>query len=364
MMDTMNQLIALVGYVIGQKQSIEIPKEELNKLFRLAKKHMLSSIVGMALESSGQNNEMAQTAVATAFRRMILMNSEAKKLFEAFEKAGIWFAPLKGTVIKDFYPRSGMREMSDCDILYDANRAEDVKGIMEELGYTTTSFGEDHHDVYTKEPVTNIEMHRTLFQERHQMYEYYQNIKEKLVLDEGWNYRYHFLPEDFYIYMIAHEYVHFAYYPGTGIRSLVDTYVFLKKFNGKLDWKYIFAECKKIGVDKFEEKNRLISLHLFDDEQMTNEEKDFFKYFMTEGIYGSTKDGVTYKVDTLGGGVVGKIKYIMKRLFPSMRWIKQKMPFVYKHKFLLPIVPFIRIGQAFSTKRKVAMNELKTVIKK
>ena len=37
----------------------------------------------------------------------------------------------------------------------------------------------------------------------------------------------HFTDEDFYVFIVAHEYKHFADLGGTGIRNLVDRYVYL-----------------------------------------------------------------------------------------------------------------------------------------
>ena len=42
------------------------------------------------------------------------------------------------------------------------------------------------------------------------MTEYYQDVKSHLILDEGSRYGYHFSDEDFYLYMLAHEYKHFS----------------------------------------------------------------------------------------------------------------------------------------------------------
>ena len=54
-------------------------------------------------------------------------------------------------------------------------------------------------------------MHRSLFGKGHEtkMQEYYSDIKARLIPNEGSKYGYHFSPEDFYIYMIAHEYCHY-----------------------------------------------------------------------------------------------------------------------------------------------------------
>ena len=359
------ELLSLIKCSLHDAGTKDFATESLDALFREAERHLVSGLIGAAFENSGgERCEQAHQAVAKAMRKNLFINNEIGKISAALEKEGIWHAFVKGAILKNYYPKQYMREMSDIDVLFDPDRAEDVKEIMEGMGYATTSFGKEHHDVYKKEPCISVEMHRTLFQIRHQMYDYYLDIKNKLVLEEGTQYRYYFNPEDFYVYMIAHEYVHFTYYPGTGIRSLVDTYVFLTRFEKNLDWEYIHNECEKIGMRDYENKNRLLSLHLFGDGLMTEEDDQFLGYYLTESIYGSTKDGVNNKVDMLGGGMIGRIRYVLRRLFPSMRWIKQRMPFIYKHKILLPAVPFIRIYQALFSKRKIAFNELNKVIEK
>jgi hypothetical protein len=70
---------------------------------------------------------------------------------------------LKGTVIREWYPKFGMRESSDCDVLFDRTCEEKVKGIMAGLGYEVSSYGYGHHDVYLKRPVTNMQIHVELF---------------------------------------------------------------------------------------------------------------------------------------------------------------------------------------------------------
>lgn len=45
----------------------------------------------------------------------------------------------------------------------------------------------------------------------------------------GDGYEKHFSREDFYIYLVAHEYKHY-FLGGTSLRSLADTYIYLKKY--------------------------------------------------------------------------------------------------------------------------------------
>lgn len=62
-------------------------------------------------------------------------------------------------------------------------------------------------------------------------------------------------PEDFYVYFIAHEYKHFSM-SGTGLRSVLDTYVLLMDGKAdKLDWGYIHGELKKHRVENLMKRN-------------------------------------------------------------------------------------------------------------
>ena len=56
--------------------------------------------------------------------------------------------PMKGAVLKNLYPAYGIREMADRDILIDAGKAESVRDIMKELGFSVEEFNKIYHDCY------------------------------------------------------------------------------------------------------------------------------------------------------------------------------------------------------------------------
>ena len=115
-------------------------------------------------------------------------------------------------------------EDKDNDILYDGRYRERVRDILLERGFICDHFGKGPDDAYLKEPVYNFEMHHHLFLEANAggFHSYYENVKDRLLKDEENAFGYHFRPEDFYLFMIAHEYKHFAN-GWTGVRSLADT---------------------------------------------------------------------------------------------------------------------------------------------
>lgn len=76
---------------------------------------------------------------------------------------------------------------------------------------------------------------------------YYRDVKNRLKTACGKQYELRFSDEDFYVYMIAHEYKHYSG-GGTGLRSLLDTYVYCLKKGKTLDWDYISGEIEKLGI--------------------------------------------------------------------------------------------------------------------
>lgn len=94
-------------------------------------------------------------------------------------------------------------------------------------GYEVEVFEQGNHDVYEKEPVYNFEMHTSLYGAGHhnEWISYYDRIKDRL-RPKGNRSEYRFTDEDFYVYIMTHMFKHFDG-SGTGIRSLLDQYVYL-----------------------------------------------------------------------------------------------------------------------------------------
>lgn len=332
----------------------------LEHLYKAADKHNLCAIVGYALESAGIYDHAFIQAKAKAIRKVTVMEINKQRLFERFEQEGIWYLPLKGTVIKDMYPSLGMRQMADFDILFDSEYQEKVRNIFIVMGFTCEHYGKGNHDVFYKKPVSNFEMHTALFGSNHknEIYEYYRDVKRLMQKDDNNKYGYHFSANDFYIYITAHEYKHYSG-GGTGLRSLLDTYIIWKKLSDELDTDYIRNETDKLDITDFEQKNKKLALDLFSGKKLSAEEQQMLEYIIFSGTYGSTKNNVENKVKKFGGGKKGRRKFIMSRLFIPMSEIKAYHPFFYKHKVLLPGLFFYRLGRAVTVSRKKTKAQLK-----
>ena len=360
---------------------MQIIDENVRNLYRFSCRHFLEALVGMTLKEAGVAlPKKWEERILKAVRRVLLFDVERERLLSYMESSGIWYLPLKGIVMKDYYPAVGMRQMSDNDILFDATYAEELKNHMASQGYEVASFGQGNHDVYKKPPVYNFEMHRSLYGKAHQegWEEYYRNVRERLILNEGSCCGYHMSREDFYIYILSHAYKHYQG-GGTGIRSLLDFYVYLQKEEGRLDFSYIEKECRALGIAEFEKNSRQLCKKVFSaetaasydaeafEEKLSDKEKEMLLYYLTSGVYGTFDRMIEHNMEKYRdkNGEVSKIQYMKHRFFPEEKFLKEYYPFFYRHKWLCPVLWLYRIarGLADSERRKNLFREFKTVRK-
>lgn len=332
------------------------------KLFQMCEYHSLTAIVCAALESAGVYDKKFMEVKAKAIRKNLLLDAEREKICGFLEQNGIWYIPLKGVILKEFYPNIGMRQMSDNDILFDAYYRSDVSSFMKKRGYHFKGDNGAHCDEWLKEPVYNFEMHLNLFvKSREDFYHYYKNVKERLVKANGKKYEYRFLDEDFYIYMTAHAYKHYSA-GGTGLRSLLDYYVYLKQKEKQLDWNYIIRELEKLKISEFEMQIRETAQKAFlPDSELSETEQEILSFMLFSGTYGTQTNVIKSRIRKMN--VKNRKSYLLKRLFPDIEFYRTYYPTAAKYPFLIPFAWCHRIIRGLTVRRKNFKKELSTIIK-
>lgn len=361
--------------IVPEQNRVE--QMDLAQLYRVAKNHSLTAMVCMALETAGalSDNQDAQLigkwkdAKEKAIRKNLMLDTERNKILSFMEREGIWYLPLKGILLKELYPKLGMRQMADNDILYDRTFQEELYLFMTARGYRACEIGKGNHDIYYKEPVYNYELHTALFGTLHDKnWEiYYRDVKKRLIKDDANQYGYHFKEEDFYIYLMTHNYKHYSG-GGTGIRSLLDLYVFLKQKEAGLNWHYIGAELEELHITEFEYESRQLCRKLFSEKTypLTQKELETLSYYLASGTYGTLNNKIEkklskYQPDHKQLTVVTRIRYYMDRLLPDEDHYKNYAPFVYKHRWLTPFYLIFRVVRGLIRKRKMIQRELQVL---
>ena len=333
-MDIVNALARLCACAIkGTKPDpVWAASLDTEALYNLAKKHHLTCITACALESAGVSTPEFKTSKGKAIAGVARMDIDRISLCAMMDAAGIRYMPLKGSIIKTLYPEIGMREMSDNDILIDSERAGEVRGFMESLGFETVEFDHEVRDVYHKKPVSSFELHRKLFEDGYGVIaEYYENVWNRLIKDEGNGSGYHFTTEDFYLFMLAHEYKHYSY-AGTGLRSLLDVYVYLRKYGEVMDREYLDRELRKIELYEFEKTSAGLAFHFFDREPVSAEEAEMLEDMLHSGTYGTAEN--LFRMQMKGQS---KAAYLFRQVFPPVDWMRKSVGFVDKCVLLYPV---------------------------
>ena len=348
----------LLSIYLNKKEASDlvIDKELLSFYVRLAKHHSLRAILYVALKSVKANvNEeylkKLEEYYLLTLRKAVLFDKERNELYEWLNSHQVPYLPLKGIILKDYYPDPYVRELADNDILF-KGKDEIVKQFFTDRKYAVKAFKTSNHDAYLKKPFYNFEMHRALFalnEDNEKIVTYFTNYLDKDILKK--DFENYLKPEDFYIYFTAHSYKHY-HVSGCGLRTLLDYYLFLK--NNKLDFDYINEELAKIDLLEFSNSISSLSLKVFDDEPLNEDEEEMLLYIASSGTYGTIEHSVEKGVKEKG-----KFKYFCSRAFPPMSYYKIAYPRIYKTKVL---IPFACLHRLLKNLRK-GSHELKIISK-
>ena len=340
---------------------------DLDYIFKISESHSVEPVITYALETVGLADKKWLDSKNNAIRKNMLFDMERAKVISFMENNEIANMPLKGVILKDLYPKPGMRKMADNDIWFDESKADLLESFMRSLGYEDVEKEAGCHDVYTRPPVYNFEMHRRLFNSvtPDKIINYYSDIYPLLKKDENKKFGYTFSKEDFYIYITAHEYKHFTN-AGIGVRALLDCWVYVKKYGDTLDWKYIKKVTDKLDMTEFEQTRRKLAQNLLsnaDEIKLDKDQTELLKIYMYSATYGTFESRMSNKVRKLQGDnskitFKSKITYFWKWCFPNREAYRDEYPFIYKHKILLPFGVVPRVFKALVYRRKKLKNKI------
>ncbi len=183
-------------------------------------------------------------------------------------------------------------------------------------------------------------------------------------LNNGSAYGYHFKDEDFYVYIVSHGYKHYAG-SGTGLRTLLDFYVYLKAKEATMDFVYIKKECEVLGIAEYERLNRGLCRKVFGmvgteslvqlTGQLNEEEVELLEFYLSAGVYGTMERMVGNRIRKYReeGGGKSKLSYVISRIFPKKERLCGDFPYAGKRKWLMPVAWVHRLCRAlFSSKRR------------
>ena len=340
----------IVQFVTNEKIVDDLSEIEVINIIKFAEYHSVEKIIYSSLKSIGIIiPEDFEKLNKVLLQKAIVQDCELESISNSFNEHNIYHLPLKGSLLKTYYPSFEYRSMADIDFFVKKNDLKKIKKVLINLGYKLENEG-GTHDVYLKPPFMNIEIHRNMLDVEFDNYNYYSDIWKKVITKN--EYMLELSNEDFYIYNIIHAGKHFSF-GGTGVKILIDIYYLLKKFPN-LDFAYIEKELKKINLHTFGNCLVNLSKKIFSKEKLTEDEELVLDYILDSGTYGNLNNssilGIIKNQDE--NEKQGKIKFVLKRIFPAFKVLKQKYPILEKYPFLVPYYWLKRLCAVIFNKKR------------
>lgn len=358
----------------GQCEKIVLPEVSvrfLSELYRLSNAHDMAHLVGDALSKCGVLTNLPDTIdkserakiekiktkfdeqVFTAVYRYEKINYELEQIKQVLNEVKISFIPLKGSVIRKFYPEPWMRTSCDIDILVKEDDAEKAAQILHEKASYRIGGKGDHDISLVSASGVNIELHFKLT---------VLGFNRFLTLNDIWNgseiesvseCEYKMTDELFLLYHVYHMAKHFLY-GGCGIKPFVDLWIIKNKIGyNEEKTERILQESGLLDFYNYALKLTNVWFKNCEHDDVT---KRMEKYVLLGGVYGSLEQYVAMKQNKKGG----KFRYLLSRIFLSYEQMGIYYPSLKKCPILFPFYQIIRWFRiVFCGGSKKAINEIK-----
>ena len=306
-------------------------------VIKQASKHDIVHLVALGILNNGLADEEMETQLQQIAYRAVYrcekMNYELKQVCEALEKAEIPFIPLKGSVIRKYYPEPWMRTSCDIDILvHEKSLKTAVSYLVENLKYT--EHGQSSHDVslFSSSGV-HLELHYDLVEEgwANSSNAILQNVWDYVSPRHEYQYWCEMSDEMFYFYHIAHMAKHLQQ-GGCGIRTFIDLWILdnlptvdtlkrkgLLKSGGLLQFAQTASKLAAVWLNNIPSNSVC--------EKMQS-------YILGGGAYGTNENRIMVQQQKKGG----KIKYALSKIVIPYDTIKFHYPILKKYRWLTPFM--------------------------
>lgn len=377
--EKMNNVISIlinsIKYEIcGQKEKIVLPEVSarfLIEVYKLSKAHDVAHLVGDALNKSGvfenlpadlDENERAaiekikakfDEQIFTAVYRYETINYELEQICKTLEEAKIPFIPLKGSIIRKYYPEPWMRISCDIDILVKEKDADNAAEYLQtQLQYGVDRKGQHDVSMFTASNV-HVELHFKLldsdFKQVKDLIDVWSGDEISLLSDS----EYQMSKELFLLYHIYHMAKHFVH-GGCGIKPFIDLWIIKNKVG--FDEEKAQKMLQESGLLAFFERSTDLVNVWFEGKDHSEITQEMEVYILQGGVYGTLKQNLAMSQNKKGG----KFRHLMSRIFLSYKDMAVYYPSLKKCPILFPFYQVRRWCRIlFCGGRKAAMNEIK-----
>ncbi len=297
MTDTEKYFAGCLAAAVSGRKSSDFPDWVNAEQFKsLALSHGVAGAVYYAVKDARGTPETLLSELREEHEKALeadrLRETEEERVFAAFEKAGISFLPIQGSVLCLYYPERDMRAVTDTDVIVKRSARKGAREALKSCGYALSKKN-DGSDVYRSADGSVFEVRY----EPKDKSAFHRKLTERAVPLEDGGARLSLNHSDFYIYMISGlaEKLRTA---DVTLKHFADVKVFYSRCGDRLDGDYVAKTLAEMGLDTFESAVKELLYTLF---------------YGAEASDG-TKELLGYVFSCCAGGARGKNKRIVKSL--------------------------------------------------
>lgn len=342
MVETINCLTALAkSEITGEKIDISFNADaRFDNIIKAARLHEMAHLAAAAMIKNNlltdeKNIKTAERLVYEASYRDVKNNNTYELAVKALSEAKIPFVPLKGVLIKPFYPESWMRTSCDVDILVHKSDFEKSVKLFENMGFTIDG-DLNFHDASMLFDDSNLELHFSICENMRNIDAVLKKVWENTV--NAGDYKYLQTNEYFMFHHIAHMTYHFLA-GGCGIRPFLDLWILRQKLS--YDEEKVIEFCKIAKIYDFYKAVLMLTDVWFEGKEHTDLTKQMEKYLLAGGAYGYFPNNAAAYTVMHGG----KVRYVLSIAFPKYVNMKALYPTLNHFPYLLPYFYVYRVFQ-------------------
>ena len=354
---TMKVLFSLIqseicGKELDGKYLDNLSTETMEQLYKITKSHDIAHLLASALN---KQKLLAQDEISQKYQKQWMMavyryekiNYELKRVADILENNGIAFLPLKGSVLRKYYPEPWMRTSCDIDILIHPEDAETAIQVLCEVGFTLQKSTTTYDYQMIAPGGVHLELHFSLKQDASilQAETILESVWDECELETDKQYHYYMRNEMFLFYHIVHMANHFTY-GGCGIRPIIDLWLLTNKMEIDKDkLRFLLSQSKLL---EFYEASVELSKVWLENAPHNNITLRMEQFILTGGVYGNSSTSALMKA----AKGESKLRSFFKLLFIPRANLEVSYPNLKKHPILLPFYQIKRWFRIFNRKKR------------
>lgn len=342
---------------------MEISREEWESILKTAEVHRMLPMVYQAVYDCPAA-KMADGKLMAHYRMCVMQmvavqtrkSAEFQPLLDALRDAGVVPLVVKGMICRRLYPNPDHRMSSDEDVLIQPEEFARCNEVMNRMGLFTPDPESESYELpyMSRRSPLYIEIHRSLFPDDDGPYgnwnRYFRDICSRTVEIDGVPTLH---PTDHMLYLLMHAFKHFLH-SGFGLRQVCDMILFANRFGSQIDWEYVLDRCRMIRAEQFAAGLFRIGWKYlgFDLEKSRYplrwqaiyvEEQPLLEDILASGVYGSADEDRLHSSSLTIHAVTAQKQGqtaaagILKTVFPSVKDLENRYPYLKNKPMLLPV---------------------------